>query len=147
MTFSMCFLLFSCSDDDKDEKKELKEEVKFTISEELETNPNDRISFYTTALKTDKSSGWKYEISDKELLSVFYESHEPYSTGAFGNKYENGTIIFEPKKEGSAVITFTLERDGKVREEKFSVTVSKSKENKNVLKIKAEKSGVNYAGL
>lgn len=135
----MCFAFVSCSDDKDTKEEDIKEEVTFTISEDLEIDTCDYISFYTTALEEGKTDGWKYSISDSGLFEVFYENTETKSTGTFGTKFESGTLILKPKKEGKAEIVFTLERENIKREEKFSLSVEKDEKNKDVLKIKAKK--------
>lgn len=93
----------------------------------------DMISFYMTS---DKSSQgvWSYSI-DGEAFEIFDETEENQSHGKFNNQTANfKTLILKPKSEGSAKITFTLEKTGETKE--FILTVSKD-ENK-VFRIKAE---------
>lgn len=104
--------------------------VKNTV---YENDGSDMISFYMTS--DEKAYGeWEYS-SEGEVFEIFAETEETKNHGSFGTKKANfKTLILKPVSEGSAKITFTLEKTGEVTE--YNLTVAKDEN--GILRIKTE---------
>jgi hypothetical protein len=98
-----------------------------------ELDGSDMISFYMTS--DAKPFGvWDYSL-DGNVFETFAETEETKDYGNFGSDQANyRTLILKPTEEGSAKITFILEKTGEKKE--FDLTVTKDEN--GILRIKAE---------
>jgi hypothetical protein len=72
---------------------------------------------------------------DGNVFETFAETEETKEYGTMGSQSANyKTLILKPTEEGSAKITFILEKTGEKKE--FDLTVSKDEN--GILRIKAE---------
>lgn len=104
--------------------------VKNTV---YELDGSDMISFYMTS-DVKPFGVWDYSL-DGNVFETFAETEETKEYGTMGSQSANyKTLILKPTEEGSAKITFILEKTGEKKE--FDLTVSKDEN--GILRIKAE---------
>ena len=104
--------------------------VKNTV---YELDGSDMISFYMTS-DVKPFGVWDYSL-DGGVFETFAETEETKDYGALGSRSANyKTLILKPTEEGSAKITFILEKTGEKKE--FDLTVTKDEN--GILRIKTE---------